>query len=145
MSFLKRLASARPILLDGATGTEVNRGGVNTGLPLWGAGALLPAPQVLTQIHADSLRAGAEMVTANTFRTHRRSLARAGPAYGERAAELTRLAVDLARAARVAATASLMVFIVSPRIRSTPAAARCWAISACSRSHSAWGGTSSGE
>jgi homocysteine S-methyltransferase len=99
MSFLKRLAVAGPILLDGATGTELNRRGVNTDLPLWSASALLAAPDVLSQVHADYIRAGAEIVTANTFRTHRRSLARGGHAYAERAAELTGLAVRLARAA----------------------------------------------
>jgi homocysteine S-methyltransferase len=99
MSFLKRLAETGPILLDGATGTELNRRGVNTDLPLWSARALIEAPEVLRQIHADYIRAGAEVLTANTFRAHRRSLARGGHAYAERAAELTRLAVRLAREA----------------------------------------------
>src|SRR5260221_3956648 len=111
MSFLKRLAQARPILLDGATGTELNRRGVNTDLPLWSANALLTAPEVLGQIHADYIRAGAEMVTANTFRAHRRSLAGGGPAYGERAAELVRQAVALARAAAAPAAAGREVFV----------------------------------
>ena len=95
MSFLRRLTQNRPLLLDGATGTELNRRGVNTDLPLWSARALLAAPEVLRQIHADYARAGAEIITANTFRTHRRSLA--GGGLGERAAELTRQAVALAR------------------------------------------------
>ena len=111
MSFLKRLAQTRPILLDGATGTELNRRGVNTDLPLWSAGALLAAPDVLGQIHADYVRAGAEMITANTFRAHRRSLARAGPEYAERAAELVRLAVALARAAAAQAAPGRECFV----------------------------------
>jgi homocysteine S-methyltransferase len=111
MSFLKRLAQARPILLDGATGTELNRRGVNTDLPLWSANALLTAPDVLTQIHVDYIRAGAEMVTANTFRAHRRSLARGGEAYGARAAELVRQAVGLARAAAAQAAPGREVFV----------------------------------
>ena len=97
MSFLKRLSDPRPILLDGATGTELKRRGVDTGLPLWSARALLDAPATLREIHRDYLLAGAEIITANTFRTHRRTLARAGQ--GESAADLTRLAVALARAA----------------------------------------------
>src|SRR5258708_40278927 len=97
MSFLKGLARARPILLDGAPGAELNRRGVSTELPLWSARALLAARAALSQIHADYVRAGAEMLTANTFRAHRRSLARGGQ--GERAAELTGLAGGLARAA----------------------------------------------
>ncbi len=97
MTFISRLTHARPLLLDGATGTELNRRGVSTDLPLWSARALLDAPGVLRQIHADYVRAGAELITANTFRTHRRTLARAG--LGARAAELTTSAVRLARAA----------------------------------------------
>ena len=97
MSFLKRLMQSRPVLLDGATGTELNRRGVNTDLPLWSARALLHAPDVLRQIHLDYVRAGAEVLTANTFRTHRRSLARAGLA--DQALPLTLQAVGLAREA----------------------------------------------
>ena len=97
MTFLERIAQPRPILLDGATGTELARRAVDIGLPLWSAKALLTAPHVLSQIHADYVRAGAEIITANTFRTHRRSLAKGG--LGQRAQELTQSAVDLARAA----------------------------------------------
>jgi homocysteine S-methyltransferase len=99
MRFLHRLNNRRPILLDGATGTELTRRAVNTGLPLWSASALLEAPEVLFQIHTDYLRAGAEVLTANTFRTHRRSLAKGGPALAERARELTFQAVQIAREA----------------------------------------------
>lgn len=105
MSFLKRLTHPAPLLLDGATGTELNRRAVDTTLPLWSAQALLDAPQVLRQIHADYLRAGAEILTANTFRTHRRSLAKGG--LGERARELTRQAVEIARSSLRARTVPL--------------------------------------
>lgn len=91
----QRLLAPKPLLLDGATGTELNRRGVDTGLPLWSTRALLEAPAVLSQIHADYVAAGAEVITANTFRTNRRTLQRAGLA--DRAAELTSLAVEIAR------------------------------------------------
>jgi len=84
-----------PILLDGATGTELTRRGVDTRLPLWSARALLDAPAAVAAIHAEYVAAGAEVLTANTFRTNRRSLARGG--LGGEAARLTRFAVDLAR------------------------------------------------
>jgi S-methylmethionine-dependent homocysteine/selenocysteine methylase len=83
--------------LDGATGTELDRRAVDTSLPLWSARALLDAPDVLFQIHTDYLRAGAEIVTADTFRTHRRSLAKGG--LGDRAGALTLQAVQIARQA----------------------------------------------
>ena len=99
MRFEDRLASERPLLLDGATGAELNRRGVDTGLPMWSANALLTdaGQDVLRQIHADYLSAGAEILTTNTFRTHRRALAPSGNA--DRALELTRRAVDIARLA----------------------------------------------
>jgi S-methylmethionine-dependent homocysteine/selenocysteine methylase len=95
--FLARLAAGRVLLLDGATGTELQRRGVDTSLPLWSARALLEAPDVLRAIHVDYAAAGADIITTNTFRTHRRTLARAG--LGEHARALTVLAVKIAREA----------------------------------------------
>jgi homocysteine S-methyltransferase len=92
-----------PILLDGATGTELERRGARMTAPLWSAHALLAAPEVVGEVHLDYLRAGAQVVTTNTFRTHARNLAAAGA--DDRAAELTHLAVNLARAARERFTA----------------------------------------
>ncbi len=66
--------------------------------PLWSAHALQGAPEVVQQIHLDYLRAGAQVLTTNTFRTHARNLAAADLQH--RAAELTHRAVALARAAR---------------------------------------------
>lgn len=85
------------MLLDGATGTELQRRGVDTGLPLWSARALLEGQEVLRGIHGDYVAAGAEVLTADTFRTHRRNLAHAGLA--DRACELTLRAVEFARTA----------------------------------------------
>jgi len=86
------------LLLDGATGTELDRRGVDIGLPLWSARALLEAPDVLAEIHREYLEAGAGAITTNTFRTHRRSLDKAG--IGRRGPEgYTRRAVELAREA----------------------------------------------
>lgn len=93
----QRLDDVRPMLIDGATGTELTRRGIATTLPLWSTGALLNAADVVSQIHADYVDAGAEIITANTFRTSARTLAHAG--LSARDAELTRLAVRLARAA----------------------------------------------
>ncbi len=86
------------LVLDGATGTELDRRGCDVTLPLWSARAIMSAPLVVEQIHREYLEAGAGAVTANTFRTHRRTLAREG--LGDRAADLTRRAVEIARRAR---------------------------------------------
>lgn len=84
--------------IDGATGSELERRGVDLSLPLWSTQALLEAPQVLAEVHRDYLEAGAQAITAATFRTHRRSLAKVG--LGDRCQELTQQAVEIARTVR---------------------------------------------
>src|SRR5262245_8462886 len=84
------------ILLSGACGTELERRGARTPLPLWSAAPLLTAPQLVREVHRDHVAAGAEVATADTFRTIRRTLARAGMD-PRRARELTKTAVRLAR------------------------------------------------
>jgi S-methylmethionine-dependent homocysteine/selenocysteine methylase len=103
-----RLSAGPPLLLDGALGTELERRRVAGPLPLWSAAALLDAPGKVLEAHAAEVEAGADVLTANTFRTHRRTLARAG--LGERASDLTRRAVALAREA--AASAPRPVYVV---------------------------------
>lgn len=90
------------ILLDGATGTELERHGARMSAPLWSAHALLDDPALVRRIHLEYAEAGAQVLTTNTFRTHARNLAAGGLA--DRAAELTTLAVRLAIAARDAFT-----------------------------------------
>jgi len=111
MTFLTSLSQPRQLILDGATGTELNRRGVDTGLPLWSANALLNERDatILQGIHEDYLRAGADIITTNTFRTHRRALAPSGNA--DHALELTRRAVDIARAAIVSINSNSPKFI----------------------------------
>jgi S-methylmethionine-dependent homocysteine/selenocysteine methylase len=82
-------------VLDGATGTELERRGVPSALPLWSAHALIAAPELVREVHRDYARAGADALTANTFRTQARALSRAR--LEGRARELTALAVQLAR------------------------------------------------
>ena len=87
----------RPMVLDGATGTELERLGARMSLPLWSATALWECPELLTGVHRAYAEAGVDLLTANTFRTHRRSLEASGR--GPQARELTRRAVQLARRA----------------------------------------------
>ncbi len=68
---------------------------------------MLESPEIVLEIHRDEVTAGADILTANTFRTHRRTLEKGG--LGDRAAELTRLAVRLARQA--AEEAGRQVFV----------------------------------
>ena len=98
------LARPGPVLLDGAVGTELSRRGLDTTLPLWSARALLSdrGLEILTGIHQEYARAGAEVLVTNTFRTTRRALDRAGVAGEWQAAN--RRAVECARAGAAAGT-----------------------------------------
>lgn len=89
--------NTKHLLLDGATGTELNRRGLDTGLPLWSANALTTDSglNVLREVHLDYLNAGADIITTNTFRTNRRAL----NGRGFSARELTLRAVATAREA----------------------------------------------
>lgn len=79
-------------------GTELQRRGAEVTLPLWSAQALLDCPDLVLQIHQEYVEAGAQVLTANTFRTQRRTLEKVGK---DRAAarRLTARAVQLAREA----------------------------------------------
>lgn len=83
--------------MDGPTGTELERRGFGTTLPLWTATAPRLAPDLLRDIHADYVDAGADILTACTFRTTHHTLSTAG--YDDDPRELTSLAVDIARKA----------------------------------------------
>jgi homocysteine S-methyltransferase len=100
-SFVERLRRGPVVVLDGATGTELARRGVETSSPQWSAAALVTAPEVVREIHRDYVAAGAEIVTANTFRTHARNLKVVG--WGDRVEELTCRAVELVREAAAGA------------------------------------------
>ncbi len=93
----KKLKSGKTVVLDGATGTEIQRRGVKTTLPLWSAGALLTNPQVVLDIHLDYIKAGAEIIITDTFRTTERTLSKAG--MRGRAKEITLIACQLAHEA----------------------------------------------
>ncbi len=72
-NFKERLRNRERILLDGGLGTELQRRGIKTALPLWSADALMKNPEVVKQIHRDYIDAGADIITTNTFRTNRRT------------------------------------------------------------------------
>lgn len=96
-----------PLLLDGATGTELERRGVEMVDGLWDALATGSRPDVLREIHADYLRSGSQAVIANTFATSRYVLAEAG--HADQFESLNRNAVRLAVEARDAVRPSAWV------------------------------------
>jgi S-methylmethionine-dependent homocysteine/selenocysteine methylase len=97
-----------PRVLDGATGSELIRRGVASAGKLWGVGALIEAPQEVRRLHRDYAAAGAEALTAATFRVAPFSLRRAG--LEDRAGQLATLAVRLAREGAADAGRDVVVF-----------------------------------
>lgn len=85
------------VLLDGAMGTELQRRGVPMHGTAWSAAALVTHPDTVREVHEDYIRAGADVITTNTFSTARHALEAAG--MGDRVEELNVLAVRLAREA----------------------------------------------
>ena len=94
----QRLAGGDVVILDGATGTELERRGVPMDGQAWSATANLTHPDVVRSVHEDYIRAGADVIITNTFATARSLLDAAG--LGERVVEVNRRAVELAREAR---------------------------------------------
>ena len=93
-----RLENGEVIILDGAMATELQRRGVDLHREAWSAGGLLNSPETVRAVHEDYIKAGAEIITANTFSCGQTTLELAG--IGERTAELNTLAVKLAQEAR---------------------------------------------
>lgn len=107
-----RAACAEGVLLfSGGLGTELERRGAPTPLPLWATAAMESHPALLRDVHRRYVRAGADVVTANTFRTQRHVLARVGR--GTEARRLTALAVRLAREGVAMAAPRHPVFVAA--------------------------------
>ncbi|MEW6056218.1 MAG: homocysteine S-methyltransferase family protein [Bdellovibrionota bacterium] len=66
------------LILDGPTGTELIRKGYQPSEHLWTAKASLDRPDLLLEVHQNYLRAGAQILTANTFRANSYSSKKAG-------------------------------------------------------------------
>jgi S-methylmethionine-dependent homocysteine/selenocysteine methylase len=106
----QRLVRGELILLDGALGTELERCGVATPLPLWSAQALIDAPETVGAIHEEYARAGADILATATFRTTPRVMRKVGRPESD-ADRLTEAAVRIAAEARDRAALGRRVWI----------------------------------
>ncbi|MEM8592645.1 MAG: homocysteine S-methyltransferase family protein [Pseudomonadota bacterium] len=92
-ALLARLRRGEQVMIDGGTGTEVERRGVPQLPNAWNGGGALSHPEVVRAIHEDYIAHGAEIIIANTFATSRNLLEDAGQpelfeAYNRRAVEI---------------------------------------------------------
>ncbi len=88
-------------MLDGGLATEMEKNGADLDDELWSAKMLIEAPEMIRRVHADFLRAGADVIATATYQASFEGFERAG--YGHAQAErLMRLSVDLAVLAREA-------------------------------------------
>ena len=92
-----KLSNKEIIVLDGATGSEIERLGVTMNSSAWCGVANKTHPDIVRQVHEEYIRAGADVVTANTFSTSRHILASAGLA--DETVSINARAVELAREA----------------------------------------------
>lgn len=87
------------LLLDGGIGQELRHRTQSGDDKLWGAHVLLEQPEVVQQLHEDYIRAGAKVITTNTYSTVRHRLAEHTD-LGDRFVELLNRAGRLSQQAR---------------------------------------------
>ena len=92
-----KLSNKEVIVLDGATGSEIARLGAEMNSSAWCGAANKTHPDIVRQVHEEYIRAGADVVTANTFSTSRHILASAGLA--DETVSINARAVELAQEA----------------------------------------------
>lgn len=117
-----RLDRSEVVILDGATGSELQLRGVPMDGFAWSAAALDTHPETVCAVHEDYIRSGADVIITNSFSTARHVLEPAG--LGDRVRAMNQAAVDLARAARENAAAGRSIAIAgsisSFRVSVTP-------------------------
>src|SRR6266511_3434373 len=136
----ERLRRGEVLILDGAIGTEILRRDLT-----WADHQVLSRPTVVRAIHEDYVKAGADVISTNTFQLTRRALFNhfrdeahrrhiGAPDLDDRADRLLRAAVDLAlepraagsggRPVAVAGAITTLEWCFRPDLAPTPAQAR---------------------
>jgi S-methylmethionine-dependent homocysteine/selenocysteine methylase len=95
-----RLAAGETIIMDGGTGTQLQVAGAPMDDDAWSGRANLDHLDLVQSVHESYVRAGADVLIANTFAASRAALGPAG--LGDRVAEANQNAVRAALAARAA-------------------------------------------
>jgi homocysteine S-methyltransferase len=93
-----RLSDGPPIIIDGGTGSELERRGAKMHEKAWSARAALTDAELVRGVHADYLAAGAEIIIANTYSSNYHIMAYAGLTH--EFSMTNRRSVEIAREAR---------------------------------------------
>ena len=93
-----RLEAGEVVLLDGGTGTELERRGARMDGVNWSGASVIMQPALVRQVHEDYIRAGAEIIITNSFATSRHVLESSG--VGHKFQEVNKQSAILARQAR---------------------------------------------
>ena len=96
-SVKERLDRGEVVLLDGAISTEIQKRGVPMDELAWSGLGSKIGSETLLEVHKDYIRAGADVITTNTFSSSRHSLTAAGQ--GDATREINAMAVSLAKQA----------------------------------------------
>ena len=94
----EKLARGELVVIDGGTGTELERRGVPMSRDAWSGLAVRTHPDIVREVHEAYICAGAEVIATNTFGTVRFVLEAAG--IGDEFEQINRRAVELAVEAR---------------------------------------------
>ena len=105
----RKLDAGEVVILDGGTGTELERRGVPMDSVAWSGAALYTHPGIVRQVHQDYIRTGADIVITNTFSTCRHTLEGAG--LGDQVADINKRAVSVVNEAIEIAEADRTVYV----------------------------------
>lgn len=78
-SFVRK--TGYPLILDGAMGSLLQSKGVDVNTPLWSSLANIKNPEAVYNIHIEYIKAGADIITTNTFRTNPAAVKKYGLKY----------------------------------------------------------------
>ena len=90
--------SVKVVLLDGGTSLELQNRSTNKAPRHWSAEYLMSEPDLVRQVHFDYIRAGAKVITVNSYSSTFTRMAMVGAA--DKVPELQRIACELALRAR---------------------------------------------
>ncbi|MBZ0199330.1 MAG: homocysteine S-methyltransferase family protein [Ignavibacteriaceae bacterium] len=94
--FESAIKKNRPLILDGAIGSQLHKMGADNSTPLWSSKANVDSPELVFRLHQKYIEAGADIITTNTFRTNPAAV---NQLHGYSVSKLVKAAVRLAHSA----------------------------------------------